>query len=71
MTVPTFCHSPLGVKDALLLVDLGEDRDSRVDGVRDDTDVSLGAVLGTGGSQVSDDRGVGVLSMSKGFTCFV
>lgn len=52
---------PLLVKDTLLLQDLGEDGDSGVDGVRDDTDESLGAVLGTGLGEVTDDRSVGVL----------
>lgn len=52
---------PLLVKDALLLQDLGEDGDGGVDGVRDDTDESLGAVLGTGLGEVTDDRCVGVL----------
>lgn len=55
---------PLLVKDALLLVDLGEDGDGRVDGVSDDTDESLGAVLGTGLGEVTDNRGVGVLVSS-------
>lgn len=55
---------PLLVKDALLLVDLGEDGDGRVDGVSDDTDESLGAVLGTGLGEVTDNRSVGVLPSS-------
>ena len=54
-------YIPLGVEDTLLLEDLGEDGDGRVDRVGDDTDESLGAVFGTGNSQISDDRGVGVL----------
>jgi hypothetical protein len=51
----------LGVKDTLLLVDLGPDWDGRVDGVGNDTNVSVGAVLGTSESQISDDGSVGVL----------
>jgi len=51
----------LGVKDTLLLVDLGPDWDGRVDGVGNDTNVSVGAVLGTSESQVPDDGSVGVL----------
>ena len=54
----------LGVKDTLLLVDLGPDGDSGVDGVGDDTNVSVGAVLSTSKSQVSDDGSVGVLPIS-------
>jgi hypothetical protein len=55
----------LGVKDTLLLVDLGPDGNGRVDGVGNDTDVSVRAVFGTCNSQISDDRGVGVLSVSS------
>jgi hypothetical protein len=56
--------SLLGVKDTLLLVDLGPDGDGRVDGVGNDTNVGVGAVLGTSESQISDDRSVGVLHIS-------
>lgn len=35
---------PLGVKDVSLLEDLGDNGDSRVDGVGNDQDVGLGAV---------------------------
>jgi hypothetical protein len=52
------------VKDTLLLVDLGPDGDGRVDRVGNDTNVGIGAVLGTSESQVSHDRGVGVLLFS-------
>jgi hypothetical protein len=48
------------VKDTLLLVNLGPDGNGRVDGVGNDTDVSLGTVLGTSESQISDNGGVGV-----------
>jgi hypothetical protein len=54
----------LGVKDTLLLVDLGPDWDGRVDGVGNDTNVSVGAVLGTSESQIPDNGGVGVLFVS-------
>jgi hypothetical protein len=54
----------LGVKDTLLLVDLGPDWDGRVDGVGNDTNVSVGAVLGTSESQISDNGSVGVLVVS-------
>jgi len=63
------CDSLLGVKDTLLLVDLGPDGNGRVDGVGNDTDVSVRAVFGTGNSQISDNRGVGVLSISTGPQC--
>ena len=53
--------SPLLVKDTLLLEDLGEDGDGRVDGVGNDENVGLGAVLGTSLSKGLDDRGVRVL----------
>ena len=49
------------VKDTVLLEDLGEDGDGRVDGVGNDEDVGLGGVLGDGLGEVADDRGVGVL----------
>jgi hypothetical protein len=51
----------LGVKDTGLLEDFSEDGDGRVDGVGDDADHGLGAVLGTCLGEVSDDGGVGVL----------
>ena len=54
----------LGVKDTLLLVNLGPDGNGRVDGVGNDTNVGVGAVLGTSESQVSDDGSVGVLVVS-------
>jgi hypothetical protein len=57
-------NSLLGVKDTLLLVDLGPDWDGRVDGVGNDTNVSVGAVLGTSESQISDNGSVGVLVVS-------
>jgi hypothetical protein len=60
--------SLLGVKDTLLLVDLGPDGDGRVDGVGNDTNVSVGAVLGTSESQISDDGSVGVLLLVPTFS---
>lgn len=59
---------PLLVKDTSLLEDLGKDRDGRVDRVRDDGDHGLRAVLGTGLSEVTDDRGVGVEQVVTGHT---
>jgi hypothetical protein len=61
-------NSLLGVKDTLLLVDLGPDWDGRVDGVGNDTNVSVGAVLGTSESQISDDGSVGVLLSVSAFS---
>jgi hypothetical protein len=57
----------LGVKDTLLLVDLGPDWDGRVDGVGNDTNVGVGAVLSTSESQVPDDGSVGVLLLVSAF----
>lgn len=54
-------EQPLGVKDTVLLQDLGEDGDSGVDWVGDDEDHGGGSVLSGGLGQVSDDGGVGVL----------
>jgi hypothetical protein len=52
---------PLGVKHTVLLQDLGENGDGRVDRVGDDEDHGGGGVFGRGFGEVSDDRGVGVL----------
>jgi hypothetical protein len=52
--------SPLGVVDTGLLVDLSDDGDGGVDGVGNDTHEGLGAHLGAGSSEVTDDRGVGL-----------
>jgi len=54
-------EQPLGVKDTVLLQDLGKDGNGRVDRVGDDEDHGGGGVLGGGLGEVSDDRGVGVL----------
>jgi len=56
------------VKDTLLLVDLGPDWDGRVDGVGDDANHGLWAVLGASDSEVTDDRGVGVKEIVSGHT---
>jgi hypothetical protein len=61
-------NSPLGVVDTGLLEDLGDDGDGRVDGVGNDTDASLGGRLGGSGSEITDDRGVG-LRKEKGQRC--
>jgi hypothetical protein len=50
----------LGVVDTLALEDLGCDRDGAVDGVGDDEDVGVGAVVGGVFGEVADDGGVGV-----------
>lgn len=50
----------LGVVDTGSLEDLGGNGNGRVDGVGDDEDVCLGAVLSSSLGQVADDRGVGV-----------
>lgn len=49
-----------GVVDTGLLQDLGGDGNGAVDRVGDDEDVGVGAVLGDGLGQVTDDGGVGV-----------
>ena len=49
-----------GSINAELLVDLGGDWDSRVDGVADDTDDGVGGGLGAGSGELGDDGGVGV-----------
>lgn len=59
---------PLGVKDTLLLQDLGEDGDGRVDGVGDDQDTSVGGVLGGGLGEVTDNGSVGVEEVITGHT---
>lgn len=51
----------LGVKDALLLEDLGKDGDGRVDGVGDDQNEGLGSGLGDGLSESGADTGVDLL----------
>lgn len=48
----------LGVKDVVLLENLGGDWDGGVDGVGDDEDEGLGGELGDAGDQVTDDTGV-------------
>jgi hypothetical protein len=48
----------LGVEDACLLEDLGGDGNGRVDGVGDDEDEGLGAVLGNTLDEALDDTGV-------------
>jgi hypothetical protein len=50
----------LGVVDAGLLEDLGDDGDSRVDRVGDDADAGLGSDLGGSLGEITDDRGVGL-----------
>lgn len=50
----------LGVVDTGLLQDLGGDGNGAVDRVGDNEDVGLGAVLGDGLGEVTDDGGVGV-----------
>ena len=55
-----------GVVDALGLEDFGADGDGAVDGVADDEEVGVGAVLGAGGGQVADDGGVGVEEVVAG-----
>lgn len=52
--------SPLGIVDTSLLVDLSDDGDGGVDGVGNDTHEGLGADLGAGSSEVTDDGGVGL-----------
>jgi hypothetical protein len=56
----------LGVVDATGLEDLSDNRDGGINGVRDDEKVGLGARLGAGLGQVSNDGGVGVEQVVTG-----
>ena len=56
----------LGVEDTLGLEDLGRDGDSRVDGVRDDEDESLGGNLGSDFDQALDDSSVDIEEIVTG-----
>lgn len=58
----------LWVVDSSLLVDLLDDRDSRVDRVGDDEHVCIWAVLGTSLCKVSDDRSIRVEEIVSGHT---
>jgi len=58
----------LGVVDTVLLEDLSEDGNGRVDGVGDDEEVGLGAVLGAGFSEITDNTSVGVEKIITGHT---
>lgn len=49
---------PLGVVGALLLENLGNDGDGRVDRVRDDKNKGLGRVLSNANSNVANDTGI-------------
>ena len=51
-------NSPLGVKGTLLLEHLGNNGDSRVDGVGNDQDEGLGRVLGDSYGNVTNNAGV-------------
>lgn len=53
---------PLGVKDTVLLEDLSNDRDSRVDRVGDDKDKCLGGSLCDTSGKISDDTGVDLVT---------
>lgn len=52
------CAVPLGVEHAKFLEDLSDDGDSRVYGVGDDQDESLGSRGGDSGRKVLDNSGV-------------
>jgi hypothetical protein len=56
----------LRVECVVCLENLGSDGDGRVHRVGDDEDASLGAKLGTSGSQVSDDTGVNLEEIISG-----
>jgi hypothetical protein len=56
----------LGVVDTTGLVDLGADRDGRVDGVGNDEQAGFGGMLGAGFGQVADDGGIGVEEIITG-----
>lgn len=58
--------SPLGVKDTLLLEDLCDDGDGRVDGVGDDENESLGCGLCDADGDVADNAGVDVEEVITG-----
>ena len=51
-------EQPLGVKDTVLLQDLGKDGNGRVDRVGDDQDERLGTSFGDGFSEGGTDSGV-------------
>lgn len=55
-----FClmNSPLGIKDALLFKNLGDNGDSRVDRVGNDQNVGLGSVLGHTLDQIADNASI-------------
>jgi len=69
---------PLGVVDAVLLEDLGDNWDSRVDWVRNHKHESLGCDGGNSGGEIADDSGIdlSVAGVTKSgrrirqFTCF-
>jgi hypothetical protein len=61
-------EEPLGIEDACLLEDLCGDRDGRVDGVGDDEDERLGAVLGNTLDEALNDTGVDLEEIVTGHT---
>ena len=54
-------HSPLWVKDTLLLEDLGHDWDSGVDWVGDDQDEGLWSIGSDRDSDISDNRSIDLI----------
>lgn len=58
----------LRVVDAGLLENLGDDGDSRVDRVGDDSETGLRRNLGSGLGEVANDRGVGLIAGDSGGT---
>lgn len=60
------CYSPLGVVDTLLLQDLGNNGDGRVDWVADDENKCLGSIGGNTNGNVSDNGGVDVEEVVSG-----
>jgi hypothetical protein len=61
-------EEPLRVEDACLLEDLCSDRDGRVDGVGDDEDERLGAVLGNTLDEALNDTGIDLEEIVTGHT---
>jgi hypothetical protein len=51
-------HGPLGIVDAMLLEDFGNDWNSRVDWVRNHKHESLGRDGGNSGGEIADNSGI-------------
>ena len=58
-------NEPLRIKDTVLLEDLGDDGDGRVNGVGDDKDERLWRALRDTGGEVADDACVDLDEMRR------